>query len=133
MNKIKKILNIEDTIGKHWDINRALKWNNYPEAELATNAEIGLDMIEKAIENEEPYDLLITDMEFPIGGVINENAGMYVIEELKRRKIDIPTIVCSSVRYNIPEILGCVFYNKNRDLEWDIKEVIDKLKIIDVF
>lgn len=64
MAKIKRILNIEDTVGKHWDINRALGWNNYPNAELATTAEEGIGVIEAAIAEGRPFELLITDMHF---------------------------------------------------------------------
>lgn len=126
--EVKKIINIEDSVGKHWDINRALAWNRYPEAELATNAETGIAMIEKAIADGKPYDLLITDMHYSVNGVDDTKAGLYVIEELKRRGIEIPVIVCSSVRYDIPEIVGCVFYNRSRDLSWDFREVLSKLR-----
>ena len=80
MAKIKKIINIEDFVGKHWDINCALDWNRYPEADLATNAETGIAMIEKAIAEGEPYDLLITDMHFSVNGVDDTKAGFYVID-----------------------------------------------------
>lgn len=123
----KRILNIEDTIGKHWDINRALEWNRCPKADNATTAEEGIKMIEEALENGNPYELLITDMHFPARGVLDENAGMYVIEELKNKGIDIPIIVCSSVRYRIPDILGCVFYSRSCDLSWDFKDLLSKL------
>lgn len=128
MANIHRILNIEDTMGKHWDINRALSWNRYPEAELATDAQTGIAMIEQAIAEGNPYELLITDMHYSVNGVDNEEAGLYVINELKLRGIRIPIIVCSSVRYHIPEILGCVFYNKSRDLNWDFKELLSELK-----
>ena len=84
-------------------------------------------MIEEALENGNPYELLITDMHFPARGVLDENAGMYVIEELKNKGIDIPIIVCSSVRYRIPDILGCVFYSRSCDLSWDFKDLLSKL------
>lgn len=128
MKSLKKILNIEDTVGKHWDINRALEWNRCSKADNATTAEDGIKLIEEAIEKGEPYELLITDMHFPARGILDEEAGMYVINELKNRGIDLPIIVCSSVRYNIPGILGCVFYNKSCDLNWDLKELLDKLR-----
>lgn len=127
MGRVSKIINIEDSIGKHWDINRALGWNGYPDAELATTAEEGIHMIEKAIDDGEPFELLITDMHFSVNGVDDTKAGLYVIEELKRRGIEIPIIVCSSVRYNIQEIVGCIFYNRSRDLNWDFREVLGKL------
>lgn len=127
MKSVKRILNIEDSIGKHWDINRALEWNGLPRAVNATDAENGIKMIEQAILEGNPYELLIIDMHFPIKGVLNDNAGLLVIEELKRKKISIPIIVCSSVRYNIPEIIGCIFYSKNQDLNWDLKELLNKM------
>ncbi len=97
MEKIKKIINIEDSVGKHWDINRALSWNGYPDADLATNAEKGIAMIEKAIAEGNPYELLITDMHFGVNGVDDTKAG-------------------------------CVFYNRSRDLSWDFREVLSKLR-----
>lgn len=130
MAKIKKIINIEDTVIKHCEINRALRYNGYPDAVCATDAEEGLDMIEAAIAEGEPFELLITDMEFPVNGSIDPKAGVFVMEELERKGIEMPIIVCSSVRYNFSEqknVVGCVFYNKNRDLNWDFREVLGKI------
>lgn len=127
MNKAKKIINIEDTVIKHCEINRALRYNGYPDAVCAKNAEEGLSMIEQAITDGEPYELLITDMEFPVNGVVDSKAGVFIMKELERKGITIPIIVCSSVRYNFSEktnVVGCVFYNKNRDLNWDFREVL---------
>ncbi len=128
MAKPRRILNIEDSMGKHWDVNRALSWNGCPEAEHAMDAQTGLDMIERAVESGRPYDLLVLDMYFPISpGGCERLSGTYVMEELERRGIDLPIIVCSSARCSIPEILGCVHYNRNNDLNFDLKEFIDKL------
>ena len=127
MAKFNRILNIEDKIGKHWDINRALDFNGLPAADLAVNAETGLKMIEQALSAGNPYDLLITDMHFPVNGVDNRSAGLYVIEELKRRAINLPVIVCSSRNYRIPEIAGCIFHNRSRDLSWDFKELFEQM------
>ena len=66
-----KIINIEDVMIKHCEINRALQYNGYPGAEHAKNAEEGLRMIEDALAEGKPYELLITDMEFPVNGVVN--------------------------------------------------------------
>lgn len=128
MTKIKKILNIEDDVLKHCEINRALEWNCLPKAEFATTAEKGIEMIETAIAEGAPYELLITDMHFPVNGEDNHKAGIYVMDELKRKNILIPTIVCSSVRYSIPEIVGCIFYNRSRDLNWDFRELLGRLR-----
>ena len=126
-----KIINIEDMMIKHCEISRALQYNGYPGAEYAKNAEEGLRMIEDALAEGKPYELLITDMEFPVNGVVNSKAGIFVMEELERKEIQIPIIVCSSVQYDFSErknVIGSVFYNKNRDLNWDFREALVKYK-----
>ena len=37
-------------------------------------------------------------------------------------------IVCSSLNYKIPDILGSVWYSKLSDLNSNFKEVLDKLE-----
>ena len=37
-------------------------------------------------------------------------------------------IVCSSLNYKIPDILGSVWYNKLNDLELNFKEVLSRLE-----
>lgn len=127
MRKFTRILNIEDDMGKHWAINRALDWNGCPVAEHAATAEEGIRMIEQAIAENKPYELLVTDMHFNCNGVNDTRAGLYVIKELENRKIKIPIILCSSVRYNIPTISGCIFYNPSQDLNWDFREILNRI------
>lgn len=123
--KIKKVINIEDTMMKHIAILRALKKVGITDVAHATNAEDGIAMIEEAIEENDGYDLLITDMHFPINGVAQEEAGLYVIETLKEKEIEIPIVVCSSVRYRIDDIVECIFYNeRSGDLDGDIRNVV---------
>ena len=53
------------------------------------------------------------------------------MEELERKEIQIPIIVCSSVQYDFSErknVIGSVFYNKNRDLNWDFREALAEYK-----
>lgn len=125
---IKRILNIEDTMIKHCAINRALAYNRYPKADLAKNAEAGLSRIEAAEAVGNPYDLLITDMHFMVNGRDDIYAGFYVIDELQRRKIHLPVIICSSAgRYKIPGIVGSILYNDDTDLSWELKRILDSL------
>ena len=127
------ILNIEDTILKHVAIKRSLekcridtKW-----IDRAGTAEDGLRMIEEATVAGDPYDLLITDMHFPLNGTPNVDAGMYVIEELKRRGIDMPIVVCSTIQYKIDGIAGCISYNERMgNLDDDIRKMLKSLKLI---
>lgn len=127
--EIKSVINIEDTMLKHSAIARSLRKNGVSNIDLAKNAEEGLDKIEMAIQAGTPYDLLITDMHFSVKGRDDINAGLYVINELKIRGIEIPIIVCSSVRYKIDGIIGCIFYNeRSGDIDSDIREMLDKVR-----
>ena len=47
---------------------------------------------------------------------------------MEKEKIDIPVIVCSSLNYVIPNILGSVWYNKLNDLDFNFKEVLGRLE-----
>lgn len=124
---VRKVLNIEDTMSKHVDIVRALNRCGVPNVVHAATAVEALDMIEKAIEGGMPYHAIVSDMYFPISpGGMETQAGMYVIEELEARGIDVPIIVCSSARMVIPDIVGCIHYSPYRnDLDADMREMIE--------
>lgn len=124
-----KILNIEDDIFKHNDIRKALERCGSYVVDLCDNMEDGLKCIEQAIDKGEPYGLIITDMHYPLskGAAADVNAGVRFINELKKRKINVPVIVCSSIRLTIPEAVGCVWYNPSRDLDDDFKELLEKI------
>ena len=126
---VTKVLNIEDTMSKHVDVVRALNRCGVNTVAHATNAEDALDMIEKAIEGGMPYHAIVSDMYFPISkGGMEAQAGMYVIEELQARGIDVPVIVCSSARMVIPEIVGCIHYSARNDLDADMRELIEQVR-----
>ena len=123
---IRKVLNIEDFPSKHVDVRRALERCGVPYIDHAETAVDGLDMIEAAIAEGKPYDLIVSDMYFPMTrGGMEVQAGMYVIEELQARGIDVPVIVCSSARMAIPEIVGCIHYSPRNDLDADMREMVD--------
>lgn len=128
--KIEKVLNLEDTMTKHVAVVRALNKCGIRKIDHATTAMEGLTMIDVAIEEQKPYDLIVSDMYFPIfRGQSETQAGLYVIEELKNRNIDIPIIVCSSARFCIPEIVGCIYYNEFRgNLDEDMRELIEQVQ-----
>ena len=124
--QVRKVLNIEDYPAKHVAVRRALERCGVPYIDHADNANDGLDMIEAAIAECKPYDVIVSDMFFPISKGGNEvQAGTYVIEELQARGIDVPVIVCSSARLVIPEIVGCIHYSSRNDLDADMREMVD--------
>lgn len=128
--QVRRVLNIEDVVTKHVDVKRALSRCGVPYVDHADNAVDGLDMIEAAIAEGKPYDLLVSDMYFPISkGGSEVQAGMYVIEELQARGINLPVIVCSSARMVIPEIVGCIHYSPYwNDLDADMRELVEQVR-----
>lgn len=126
---MRKVINIEDNICKHAAISRVLKASGIEQVSLAGNAETGISMIEDAVREGEPFELLVLDMNFCVNGKDEPEAGLYVIEELKKRELSIPIIVCSSLRLKIPEAAGCVFYKENRNWEDELKELLKKIDI----
>lgn len=127
---VRKVLNIEDLPSKHVAVRRALEKCAVPTIDHAKTAVEALDMIEEAIKEGKPYHVIVSDMYFPISpGGMEAQAGMYVIEELHAREIDIPIIVCSSARMVIPEIVGCIHYSPLRnDLDADMREMIEQIR-----
>ena len=87
---------------------------------------------EQIYHGEDKIDLIVTDMEYSLnaGGAVDKDAGFKLIEGMKKEKIDIPVIVCSSsdYRYSIPDILGSVWYNELNDLDSNFKEVLGRLE-----
>lgn len=132
--KITRVLNIEDTMSKHVAIRRSLGKCGVSDniIEHATTAIEGLSKLDIAIEENNPYSLIVLDMYFPIlPGERMTQAGMYVLEELKKRNLTLPVIICSSVRLYIPEVVGCIYYNEWKgDLDGDMREMIDIVKNI---
>lgn len=126
---VRKVLNIEDVMTKHVDVRRALERCGVPTIEHASSAMAALMMIENAIDEGKPYHAIVSDMYFPMNpGGVEEQSGMYIIEELKNRGIDVPIIVCSSARMVIPEIVGCIHYNPRNDLDADMREMIEIIR-----
>ena len=126
---VRKVLNLEDLPSKHVAVRRALERCGVIYVDHAETAVDGLDLIEAAIAEGKPYDLIVSDMYFPMTkGGMEVQAGMYVIEELQARGINVPVIVCSSARMVIPEIVGCIHYSPRNDLDADMRELLDVVR-----
>ncbi len=123
-----KVLLVEDNVYKRIDIKNALSLYGIKNVVCVNYLQAGMEEIYKSM-NTEPIGLIITDMHYPIERVGAEvpDAGNQLIKRLQSEDINIPVIVCSSVPYQIPEILGTVWYDERRDLNRDLKELLDKL------
>lgn len=123
-----KVLLLEDNVYKRIDIKSALSLYGIKNIVCVDYVQAGLEAVKDSLK-EEPFGLIITDMNYPmerIGGVVSD-AGKQLIQKLQAEGIDIPIILCSSIPYNIPGILGTVWYDERRDLNRDIKELLDKM------
>lgn len=125
---MKRIINIEDTNEKHMAIRREVQRYMTAIMDWETSAEAGLKRIEEAISEGRPYDLLITDMHFPLNGELDEHAGEYVINEIKNRGINIPVIVFSTKGYPTLATVGHLRYNhRNGEVMGDIREMLQQV------
>ncbi len=122
------VLNIEDDAWKHRDIYKALESCGAKKIDRAGNLEDGLDMISRSLQQNHPYDLIVTDMYYPESAGGDEiQAGMLLIEKLAGMHCSIPIVVCSSVQFRIPGILGTVHYSQRSDWESDLRELVRKI------
>lgn len=128
--KIKRVINIEDTILKHVAIKRELVSEGIQQIVLADNAEKGLEEIERAEAADEPYDLLVCDMHFNFFGKDDPEAGEKTLKILREKGIKLPVIFCSSQNWQISGSIGTVFYNEHRYWEQDMREMIKKVEAI---
>lgn len=128
---MKKVLIAEDNIMKYIDIKRALEFNGIQDILYVGNQEEVWKEIEKAEQAGEKIDLIVSDVHYPLykGEEANPEAGFLLLIEMEKRGLKIPVILCSSQNYREPKALGCVWYNKSRSLEFDFKEVLQKLSI----
>lgn len=126
--KIKKVINIEDTVLKHIAIKKELEAEGIRQVVRADNAEKGIEEIERAEATGEPYDLLICDMHFNFFGKDDLEAGEKTLKLLRKKGIGIPVIFCSSQNWQIPGAVGTVFYNECRYWEQDMQEMVRKVE-----
>ena len=125
LSKIKVIIADDDAI-KRADIRKALEFNGIRNFVTVRDQE---KLWEQIYHGEDKIDLIVTDMQYPLetGEAVDEEAGFRLIERMQKEKIDIPVIVCSSIDYSIPGILGSVWYNGLNDLDSGFKEVLGRL------
>lgn len=122
-----KVLNFEDNVFKHSNIVKALKKNGISDVTWVKSIEDGLEEIEDA---DEPYDLIISDMHYPVKsrGESDFSAGEKLIEILREKNIDIPVIICSSMRIYIPGMYGTVWYDERSEWREELKKLITELQ-----
>lgn len=133
MSKPTKVLLLEDDIYKAMDIKSALRFCGINDRDVIWEQyqDVGLERIQECAKQNTPIQLIITDMQYPLcaGEEVDREAGFKLLERLKQEMLDIPVIICSTGNYESVSsgVLGTVCYNRNRDLNWDFKEILEKL------
>ena len=117
----------DDEAIKRNDIRKALEFNSVRNIMTVKNQG---ELWEQIYHSEDKIDLIVTDMQYPLeaGEAVDKEAGLKLIERMEKEKIDIPVIVCSTLNYNIPNILGSVWYDERNDLNSNFKEVLGRLE-----
>ena len=124
-----KILHLEDNAMKQTAIARVLHDACEAEIDWVTDVASGMKKIEEAKEQGDMYDLAITDMQYPLkkDAEIDEEAGEVFIGQMKAQNVEIPIIVCSSMRLRILESYGCVWYHERNDWEMELRGMVRNL------
>lgn len=124
-----KVLYIEDDIFKQHDICKALSTCGVNDVDWCDNISEGWQKVMSSMEGEKQYDLIITDMYYPVEpGGVEVRAGDVLIDRVINNKITIPVILCSSANLNYSNIYGCVYYNEMRNWEADLQMLVRKLE-----
>lgn len=126
MNEL-NVLVVDDNVLKSINIKRALEFNGISKVTLVGNQEAVWNLIDGGNH----YDLIVTDMHYPLqkGAVADHKAGVILIEKMKEKGIDIPVIICSTRNFTSPDILGTVWYNELRDIDFEFKNVLERLVV----
>ena len=122
-----KILHFEDNGFKSRKIRDVLEECGNHNIELVTTLNAGLEKINRSIEEGRSFDLIITDMNYPVSWSQKRGddlSGNLLIKYLKENNIDIPIILCSSVNYKDPQIYGAVHYSERSDWENELKKLV---------
>lgn len=125
---VMRVIHFEDSLDKRMEISRVLQRIGIRNTVLALNVRDGMKKIEIALKAGNPFDIAITDMNYPINGgeASNGRAGERLIQILEEKNIDLPVIVCSSQNYRIPKAYGCVWYSDLSDWETDLIKLMEK-------
>ena len=119
-----KVLNFEDSVYKANAIRKVLNQCGVAKIELVSNVEDGLQMLKNAEDTGDPFDLIITDMHYPMkqGAVSDTEAGEKLVQLLQEQGKQTKVIVCSSGVY------GCIWYSEISDWEEELCDLVREME-----
>ena len=123
------VLVLEDEMFKYHQLKNALEECCIPTVTWAGTVEEGLRLVQEAAGKGKGFDLIITDMNYPIREAegTNPEAGMVCIEKIRSLGMNTPVVVCSSIRYDVKQAFACIWYSEARSLLLDLREVIMRI------
>lgn len=121
-----RVLNLEDSASKHFDIVNVLESVGVTEIDWVTSLDSGL---KKLIDNKEKkYDLIISDMYYPINdGGFPVKSGYLLMEKLIDEGIKTPVVICSSAHCVVPEAHWVLHYSLISDWEYELRTIIREM------
>lgn len=87
-------------------------------------------MLEEAESVGEPFDLIITDMHFPMRSeaVSDTEAGEKLVQILQEQGNRTNIIVCSSRNMKLLGVYGCIWYSKISDWEEELYDLVKTME-----
>lgn len=123
-----KIIQFEDTAAKRSSVKTVLRRFGVRDSAWAQSVEEGLQMMEEAASEGHPYDVIISDMYYPITKYGPEaQAGKELIRLLQEKGIDTPVIVLSSTRFHIENSYRTLWYDERSDWERELTQVLKEI------
>lgn len=127
-----RILNLEDSVSKHSEIRAVLLSCGIKAKDIVwvTNLMDGIDKIKELAENGEYFDLAITDMYYPVepGGYEEKDTGDKFVRFVKKERLKLPIIICSSVNIEDGSVYGCIWYSALGNWEMELRVMVEELK-----
>ena len=126
-----KILHLEDSVSKHSEIRSVLLSCGVKADDIVwvTNLMDGIDKIKEAKENGEHFDLAITDMYYPVepGGYEEKDTGDKFVKFVKKERLKLPVIICSSVNIKDGSVFGCVWFSPLSNWEMELRALVSEI------
>ena len=119
-----KVLNFEDSVYKANAIQKILGNRcGVASVEQVSNVEDGLKMLKDAENAGEPFNLIITDMHFPMrsGAISDTEAGEKLVQILQEQGNQTKIIVC-------PGVYGCIWYSEISDWEEELCDLVREME-----
>ena len=127
-----KILHLEDSASKYSAIRSVLiTCGIMPENVVrVTNLMDGIEILKEAKESGNSFDLAITDMYYPVepGGYEEKDTGYKFVDFIKSEGLNLPIIICSSMRIKDGSVLDCIWFSPHSNWEMQLRALIEELK-----